>query len=66
MTRWSIELDVREDATRMFVPVELVPDAKMGDIIEVTSAQPEVVRRGQIVEHLADDSRGDFVTVVFE
>jgi hypothetical protein len=63
---WSIELDVREDAERMFVPVGLLPDAVVGDTVDVTSGAPRAVRRGRVVDEIDDARRGSFVTVSFE
>jgi hypothetical protein len=63
---WSIDYQVREDAESMFVPVELLPNAVPGDIVEITSAQPSVSRRGRVVGPALADSNGDFVTVTFE
>ena len=62
---WSIELDVREDAPSMFVPADLLPDAGIGDAVEVTSANPPATRRGHVTDEVDDDS-GRFVTVSFE
>jgi hypothetical protein len=63
---WSIEYDVREDAERMFVPVELLPHAQPGDEVQMTCAEPPVTRRGRVVEREEDDATGEFVTVAFE
>jgi hypothetical protein len=63
---WSIEYDVREDAESMFVPAELLPDARPGDLVELRSAQPEVTRQGRVADRFDDESRGQFVTVRFD
>jgi len=63
---WSIELDVREDALRVFVPAELLPDAAVGDAVDVTSVQPSVIRHGRVIEELDDVQRGRYLTVSFE
>ncbi len=63
---WSIELDVRADAERMFVPVELLPSAAVGDTVLASSAEPPAVRRGEVVERIDDAVRGAFVTVAFD
>ena len=62
---WSIEYQIREDAESMFVPVELLPDAEPGDIVEITSAQPAVSRRGRVAGPAVAGSSGNFVTVTF-
>ena len=62
---WSIELDVREDTPSMFVPADLLPDAGIGDAVEVTSANPPATRRGRVTDEVDDDT-GRFVTVSFE
>lgn len=64
--RWSIEYRVREDAESMFVPTELLPDAREGDVVEISSAQPAVVRRGRVAGPADADADGDFVTVTFD
>ena len=61
-THWSIEYQVREDAESMFIPADLLPDAEVGDVVEITSAQPSVSRLGRVA---GPDSSGDFVTVTF-
>ena len=37
---WSIEQDVRADAESIFVPIEQLPDADTGDIVEISSSVP--------------------------
>jgi hypothetical protein len=63
---WSIEYDVREDAESMFVPAQLLPHAQPGDLVEMRSAQPPVLRRGRVADRFDDESRGEFVTVRFD
>jgi hypothetical protein len=63
---WSIEYQVREDAERMFVPADLLPNAEAGDVVEITSVQPFVRRRGRVAGPLIEDSAGDFVTVTLD
>ncbi len=65
-TTWRIELDVREDAERMFVPADLLPDAQPGDRVVVTSSEPPTTRSGRVVDHADDASRGRFIVVSFE
>jgi hypothetical protein len=60
--RWSIEHDVREDADSIFIPTALLPDARPGDTVEIRTADT-VIRRGDVVDRIADHVRGDFVTV---
>jgi hypothetical protein len=62
---WSIEYQVREDAESMFVPAELLPNAQSGDVVEITSEQPSVRRRGRVAGPAVSDSTGDFVRVTF-
>jgi hypothetical protein len=64
--RWTVDLDVREDAPGVFVPVDLLPDALVGDSVTISSSQPATVRRGRIVEQLDDDVRGRFFSVSLE
>ena len=64
-TTWSIEYQVREDAESMFIPAELLLGAQVGDIVEITSAQPPVSRRGVVAGPAGAESSGDFVTVTF-
>ncbi len=49
----------------MFVPADLLPDASVGDVVDVTSLNPPAVRRGVVTDHVDDDS-GRFVTVSFD
>ena len=65
-TTWRIELDVRADAERMFVPGDLLPDAQPGDRVVATSSEPSGTRSGRVVDHADDASRGRFVVVSFE
>jgi hypothetical protein len=66
MTTWRIELAVREDAERMFVPAELLPDARAGDRVVATSHDPATTRAGRVVDRADDASRGRYVVVAFE
>ena len=63
---WSIEYQVHEDAESMFVPADLLPGAQTGDVVEITSVQPSVRRRGRVTGPLIADSAGDFVTVTLD
>jgi hypothetical protein len=65
-TTWSIEYHVREDAESMFVPADLLPDAQPGDLVEITSAEPPVTRRGRIAGPADGETRGEFVTVTLD
>jgi hypothetical protein len=60
--RWTVDLDVREDAPSVFVPAELLPDALVGDYV-IPSGRPAAVRRGRISAWLDDDERGQFFSV---
>ena len=64
--RWTVDLDVREDAPAVFVPVDLLPDASVGDSVTISSSQPATVRRGRIVEQLDDHLRGRYFSVMLE
>jgi hypothetical protein len=64
--RWTVDLDVREDAPSVFVPAELLPDALVGDYVTISSRRPAAVRRGRISAHLDDDERGQFFPVSLE
>ena len=66
MTTWRIELDVREDAERMFVPADVLPDARPGDRVVATSSEPPTTRSGRVVDRADDASRGRFVVVSFQ
>jgi hypothetical protein len=67
---WSIEHDVREDADSIFVPADLLPDARPGDAVEIAAAsstRPRPRPRHGVVADLVDDeARGEFVTVKLE
>ena len=60
---WSIEYVVREDEESVFIPADLLPDAQPGDVVELSSAQPHVTRRGRVAELEDDTTRGEFVLV---
>ena len=64
--RWTVGLDVREDAPSVFVPADLLPDALVGDFVTISSSQPATVRRGCIMEKIDDDVRGRFLMVSLE
>ena len=64
--RWTVDLDVRDDAPSVFVPADLLPDALVGDFVTISSSQPDTVRRGRIIEKLDDHVRGRFLTVSLE
>ena len=64
--RWTVDLDVREDAPSVFVPADLLPDASVGDFVTISSDQPATVRRGRITETLDDHVRGPFFSVSLE
>ena len=61
--RWSINALVRADEDSMFVRVDVLVDAALGDTVEVTSEDPPVIRCGRIVDRQHDPTRGDFVVV---
>jgi hypothetical protein len=63
--RWSLELEIREDAESVFIPAELLPHAEVGDLVEITSGSASR-RRGHLIERVQDDVRGRFVTVKFD
>ena len=65
-TTWRIELDVREDAERMFVPGALLLAAQLGDRVVATSSEPSGTRCGRVVDHADYAARGLFVVVSFE
>ena len=48
----------------MFVPSDLLPDASVGDVVDVTSLNPPAIRRGVVTDQVEDDN-GRFVTVSF-
>ena len=60
---WSIEYVVREDEESVFIPADLLPNAQRGDVVQLTSTQPPVTRRGRVVELEDDATRGEFVCV---
>ena len=64
--RWTVDLDVREDAPSVFVPTELLPDALVGDFVTISSSERATIRRGQIIEELDDHVRGRFFSVSLE
>jgi hypothetical protein len=64
--RWTVDFDIREDATSVFVPADSLPDASVGELVTISSSLPDTVRRGRIVEVLDDDVRGRFLVVSLE
>ena len=60
---WSVEQYVREDAESVFVPTGLLPRARAGDVVAITSSEPDVTRHGHITDTVADGERGTFVVV---
>ena len=63
VSHWSVELHVRADAESMFVPVELLPDARPDDVVEITPPDCGTARRGTVTDHVDDDTRGSFLVV---
>ncbi len=63
---WSIEYHVREDAESMFIPTELLPHARPGDAVEISSAEPPVTRRGRVAGTAGGDQPGEFLTVTLD
>ena len=63
---WTIEYHVREDAERMFIPLELLPHARPGDAVEIRSAQPPVTRHGRVAHTTEADRSGEFVIVTLD
>ena len=63
---WSIDALVRADEDSMFVRGDKLAGAVLGDIVEVTSDDPQVTRRGRIVARQHDPTRGEFVVVEFD
>jgi hypothetical protein len=59
---WSVDQDVREDAERVFVPADQLPEAGVGDVVRFTS-QHASRRSGRVTELLTDQERGSFFTV---
>jgi hypothetical protein len=61
-----IHFDLREDEQSAWLPVELIPDAAVGDQVAVTSDLLAAARVGTVVETVHDDQRGRFHRVSFE
>ena len=58
MTRHAVDFDLREDEQSAWIAVELVPAARVGDELAVSSAHFAETRTGVVAETVDDDSRG--------
>jgi hypothetical protein len=61
-----IHFDLREDEQSAWLPVDLLPDAVVGDRIAVSSDLLVAARVGTVLETVDDDHRGRFHRVSFE
>ena len=61
-----IHFDLREDEQSAWLPVDLLPDAVVGDRVAVASDLLAAARIGTVVETVDDDQRGRFHRVSFE
>ena len=61
-----IHFDLREDERSAWLPVDLLPDAGVGDQVAVSSDLLPEARVGTVVETVDDDERGRFHRVSFE
>jgi hypothetical protein len=61
-----IHHDLREDEQSAWLPVDLLPDAAVGDRVAVTSDLLASTRIGTVVETVDDGTRGRFHRVSFE
>jgi hypothetical protein len=66
VTAFEIDLDVRADEESAFVPADLVPGARRGDVVTVRSGYLDVVRSGSIVDTVEDATRGTFHRLTFD
>ena len=65
MTSHAVDFDLREDEQSVWIPVELVPAARLGDEIAVSSTHFAETRTGVVAETVDDDRRGRFHRVTF-
>jgi hypothetical protein len=61
-----IHFDLREDEESAWLPVDLLPDASVGDHVAVASDLLATARIGTVVETIDDEQRGRFHRVSFE
>jgi hypothetical protein len=61
-----IHFDLREDEHSAWLPVDLLPDAAVGEQVAVASDLLAAARIGTVVETVDDDARGRFHRVSFE
>jgi hypothetical protein len=61
-----IHFDLREDEQSAWLPVDMLPDAVVGDRVAVSSDLLAAARVGTVVETVDDDQRGRFHRVTFE
>jgi hypothetical protein len=66
LRRWSIELDLREDALSVFVPCELMPAAQIGDAVVINADGPLPTHAGRVGEIVDDETRGRYFVVAIE
>ena len=64
--RHRAEIDVRDDAERMFVPHDEVPGARIGDEIELVSTNPPGRHIATVIELVDDRARGRFVIATID
>jgi hypothetical protein len=63
---WRVDIDVREDAERLFVPAGDLPGASVGEMVELHSTLPPGRHRGRIIQLLDDPVRGRYLVVTIE
>jgi hypothetical protein len=62
--RWSVEQHVRADAESIFVPLDELAGATVGDTVDVDAPGGEgPARLGRITEQVSDANRGEFFIV---
>lgn len=60
---WTIEFELREDAMSIFVPVETMPAALVGDLVVIESSHLGTRHTGHVADLAHDASRGDAFVV---
>jgi hypothetical protein len=61
MAHWTIEHEARDDAESVFVPAAELPDAAVGDRVELRAEG--TARHGELTAWVDDRERGRFATV---
>ena len=63
---WTIALDVRADAERMFVPRSQLPSAVVGDGVTARTSGPGPTRHGVVIDVAEEHLGASYLVVAFE